>query len=72
MAYYKQKQVVRERLLSEQGLKHRKKRCADVEATFGLLKQNMGFTRFTLRGISGVNTEAGLFAIAHNIKKAAA
>jgi hypothetical protein len=56
-------------LLSEEGVAHRKRRCWDVEAVFGNIKQNMGFKRFMLRGIEKVTTEIGLIAMAHNLKK---
>ncbi len=62
----------RENLLSEQGIMHRKKRPADVEATFGIIKHNKGFRRFMLRGLEKVEIEAGLLAISHNLAKRAA
>ena len=37
-------------LNSEQGIRHRKKRCCDVEPVFANIKQNHGFRRFMLRG----------------------
>jgi hypothetical protein len=63
------KALAKERLLSEKGKAHRSKRPVDVEAVFGILKQNKGFRRFSLRGIEKVNIEFGLLAIAHNLKK---
>lgn len=65
------KEKARERLLSEQGVVHRKKRPVDVEPVFGMIKQNNGFRRFYLRGIENVSIEFGLLAIAHNLKKMA-
>lgn len=65
------KALARERLLSEKGKAHRSKRPVDVEPVFGILKQNKGFRRFSLRGIDKVNIEFGLLAIAHNLKKLA-
>jgi len=56
-------------LLSPEGVAHRKRRCWDVEAVFGNIKQNMNFKRFMLRGIDKVETEIGLIAMAHNLKK---
>lgn len=56
-------------LLSEEGIAHRKRRCWDVEAVFGNIKQNMGFKRFMLRGMDKITTEMGLIAMAHNLKK---
>lgn len=66
------KEKVRKNLNSEQGIKHRKQRPADVEAVFGMIKHNKGFRRFMLRGLDKVEIEAGLLAIAHNIAKMAA
>ncbi|MFV0500542.1 MAG: transposase, partial [Bacteroidales bacterium] len=39
------------------------------EQTFGNLKQNKNFRRFSLRGLKKVEVEFGLLAIAHNISK---
>lgn len=55
--------------MSEDGIAHRKQRCWDIEAIFGNIKQNMGFKRFMLGGIEKVETEFGLIAMAHNLKK---
>lgn len=61
-----------ELLNSEEGLERRKKRCFDVEPTFGNIKQNHGFRRFMLRGKEKVEIEWGLIAIAQNLRKKAA
>jgi transposase len=63
------KQKARELLLSPEGVEHRKQRPADVEPTFGNIKQNKGFRRFMLRGKKKVEIETGLIAIAHNLSK---
>ena len=63
------KAQAKQKLLSEKGIAHRKQRCWDVEAIFGNIKQNMNFKRFMLRGIEKVETEIGLIAMAHNLKK---
>ena len=68
----KHKQKAREKLISEEGIAHRKQRATDVEAVFGNIKQNKGFRRFMLRGKEKVTTEFGWIAIAHNLKKKAA
>lgn len=65
------KAKAREMLLSEEGIKHRKRRPVEVEAVFGMLKQNKGFRRFLLRGIEKVGIEFGLLAMAHNLSKMA-
>jgi hypothetical protein len=64
------KAKAKEKLLSPEGVAHRKQRCWDVEAVFGNIKHNMNFKRFMLRGIDKVETEIGLIAMAHNLKKA--
>lgn len=63
------KAKAKQKLLSSQGIAHRKQRCWDVEAVFGNIKQNMNFKRFLLRGMDKVETEIGLIAMAHNLKK---
>lgn len=63
------KAKAKEKLLSTQGVAHRKQRCWDVEAVFGNIKHNMNFKRFMLRGLEKVETEIGLVAMAHNLKK---
>lgn len=63
------KAQAKRKLLSERGVAHRKQRCWDIEAIFGNIKHNMNFKRFMLRGIDKVNTEIGLIAMAHNLKK---
>lgn len=71
-ALKKYKQQVKENLNSEQGILHRKKRPCDVEPVFGNIKNNHHFKRFMLRGKPKVEIEAGLLALAHNLRKKAA
>jgi transposase len=66
------KQKAYELLNTEEGIERRKKRCFDVEPTFGNIKQNHGFKRFLLRGMEKVEIEWGLIAIAQNLRKKAA
>jgi hypothetical protein len=63
------KAQARERLTSEEGLKHRSTRPIEVESAFGNLKANKGFTRFMLRGLEMVSLEIGLLSTAINLKK---
>lgn len=63
------KAISKQKLESEKGIYHRKKRCADVEPVFGNIKNNHDFKRFRLKGIKKVSTEAGLLALAHNLRK---
>jgi hypothetical protein len=63
------KNQIREKLNSEKGKQYRSQRPADVEAVFGNIKNNQNFRRFMLRGIKKVEIEAGLLALAHNLRK---
>jgi transposase len=63
---------VSERLTSDEGRDLRSRRLIEPEAVFGLIKQNMKFRRFNLRGLIKVTTEWGLISIAHNMMKMAA
>jgi transposase len=71
-ALNKYKEQVRENLNSEKGIYHRKKRPCDVEPVFANIKNNHHFRRFMLRGKPKVEIEAGLVALAHNLRKKAA
>jgi len=66
------KQQVKENLNSEQGIYHRKKRPCDVEPVFASIKNNHYFKRFMLRTKPKTEIEAGLLALAHNLRKKAA
>ena len=61
----------RERLMSEEGLAHRRKRPVEPEAVFGQIKYDGGFKRFHYRGNRLIRAEFATLAIAHNIKKMA-
>jgi len=67
--YYKS--IIRERLTSERGIKYRSRRPADVEAVFGIIKANKNYRKFLTRGLSKVEIEAGILALAHNLGKLA-
>lgn len=45
------------------------RRKTDVETVFGDIKQNMHFTRFSLRGLAKVTHEFLLVAMGHNLRK---
>jgi transposase len=62
----------RANLTSVAGQRLRARRSTEVEPVFGIIKHNMGFRRFHLRGLEKVKTEWGLVSIAHNMKKLAA
>lgn len=65
------KQQARLRLLSEQGIFHRGKRCIEPEAVFAQIKHNSQFNRFRLKGLEKVKIEFTLVAIVHNLRKLA-
>lgn len=65
-------QQAQQRLNTEEGIRHRKKRCCDVEPVFAQIKHNKNFKRFNLRTKTKAEIETGLLAIAHNLKKMAA
>ena len=46
-----------------------KRRSGDVETVFGDIERNLGFTRFTLRGLEKVTPEWRLVAAGRNIRK---
>ena len=61
----------RANLTSEVGQRLRANRSVEVETVFGIVKHNMAFRRFHLRGLEKVKTEWGLVSIAHNMRKLA-
>lgn len=44
-------------------------RLRSMDRLFGDIKRNMGFTRFTLRGLDKAGLEFRLVAMGHNIRK---
>lgn len=65
----KYKQKAKELLCSEEGLKHRGRRCIEPEAVFGQMKHDMNYKRFRHAGRDKVFMDFSFFAIAFNIKK---
>lgn len=63
------KRKARELLTSEDGIKHRGRRCIEPEAVFGQMKFNMAYRRFRHFGKDKVTMDFAFFAIAFNIKK---
>ena len=63
------KRQARERLVSEEGVRHRGRRCIEPEAVFGQMKYNMAYRRFRHLGEDKVTMDFAFFAIAFNIKK---
>lgn len=68
----KHKQQAKEKLQSDEGIAHRKKRCYDTEPVWGNNKNNHHFKRFMLRGTTKVTVEIGLLSLAQNLRKKAA
>ena len=65
------KEKIREKLNSEDGIKHRKQRLQDVEATFRPIKSNHNFKRLRLKGLEKVEIEVGLACLAYILRKKA-
>ena len=63
------KRKARELLTSEEGRRHRGRRCIEPEAVFGQMKFNMAYRRFRHFGKDKVTMDFAFFAIAFNIKK---
>ncbi|MCB1881928.1 MAG: IS1182 family transposase [Gammaproteobacteria bacterium] len=58
-----------ERLASEEGKAHYRRRKAIPEPVFGWIKQAMGFRQFTLRGLESVKGEWQLVCLATNLRR---
>jgi transposase len=67
--FQRQRQAMEARISTEEGILLRINRSIQVEGAFGVLKQDMGFRRFLLRGQVKVQTELLLLAAAFNINK---
>jgi transposase len=63
------RQQAKERLISEEGRRHRGQRCIEPEAVFGQMKFNMAYRRFRHFGKDKVAMDFAFFATAFNIKK---
>lgn len=63
------KQQARERLTSQEGIRHRGRRCIEPEAVFGQMKYNMVYRRFRHIGKDKITMDFTFFAIAFNLKK---
>lgn len=58
-----------ERIVSQEGCELRVNRSIQVEGSFGVIKQDMGFRRFLCKGQRNVLAESILLAMAYNINK---
>ncbi len=63
------KAKARELLLSEEGIKHRKKRCVEPEPVFSHIRYDGGYLRFRHFGQDNVEMDFAVLAIAINLSK---
>jgi len=71
MKHMRLKNQAKQKLLSEKGYALAVRRMTEPESVFGHMKNNRGFKRFLLRGLSKVNLEVGWLSLAHNLLKKA-
>jgi transposase len=67
--FIRQRAEMEVRINSEEGILLRVNRSIQVEGAFGVLKQDMGFRRFLMRGGVKVQTELLLLCMAYDINK---
>lgn len=67
--FQRQRAEMEARISSDEGIKLRQNRSIQVEGALGVLKQDMRFRRFLVRGHAKVQTELLLYAMAYNINK---
>jgi hypothetical protein len=65
------REQMRERVKSPDGKRLMRLRKTTVEPAFGIIKQTLGFRRFSLRGLEKVRTEWTLVALAFNCRRIA-
>ena len=69
VGYRMMRQKARDLLLSRKGIELRVNRSCQVEGAFGVIKQDMGLTRFRRRSLEKVSMEFMLYALGYNIGK---
>jgi hypothetical protein len=67
--FLRQRAAAEKRITAEEGIALRLNRSIQVEGAFGVLKENMSFRRFLLRGRVKVQIEVLLLCLAYNVKK---
>ena len=67
--FLRQREEMQARIQNEEGILLRMNRSIQVEGAFGVLKEDMGFRRFLMRGQVKVHTEFLLLCMAYNLKK---
>ncbi|MFQ9767062.1 MAG: transposase [Thomasclavelia ramosa] len=60
---------VNENLRTADGIEKKKQRSIQAEGTFGVIKQDMNYTRLRRKGSLNVKTEFFLIGIAYKFKK---
>jgi hypothetical protein len=60
---------MRRRLQTRAGRQAYEQRKSTIEPVFGIIKEAMGFRRFSLRGLSKVNLEWKLVSLSYNLKR---
>lgn len=68
-AFIEQRRQSLERITGEEGVLLRVNRSIQSEGAFGVIKQDLGFRQFLLRGNKKVLTESLLLAMAYNVNK---
>lgn len=61
--------TVDENLSTEFGKELKKQRSIQVEGAFGVIKQDMKFTRFTRRGLKNTKMEFLIVCLGYNLRK---
>ena len=67
--FLRQRADAHARITADEGINLRLNRSIQVEGAFGVLKQDMSFRRFLLRGRVKVHIEVLLLCFAYNVKK---
>ena len=62
-------ETVNQELSTEEGIQMKTQRSVQVEGTFGVIKQDFGFTRFHRKGMKNVKMEFLLVCLGYNLKK---
>lgn len=60
---------MREKVHTEEGKRIYRRRKSTVEQVFGIIKEDIGFRQFLLRGLQNVSVEWNLVCTAYNIKR---
>ena len=68
-AFLRQRAEAETRITSEEGILLRMNRSIQVEGAFGVLKEDMDFRQFLLRGQVKVGTELLILSMAYNVNK---